>query len=461
MFKRNLLLLVVIALCVPTTLMAKRKEVEPQIVKQIVKIPVYDTVRVTVVDTIKVVSKPSPRIDTLRLEHTPAQIDSLVEAWAIIDKKQGEKRLLGSDINIRPSGSLPLDTLYKHRLLDMVSPIHLPYNYIVRDYINELIAGRWSAFGRILALAKFYFPIIEDELLAAGLPIELRYLPIIESNFSNRATSPAGAAGLWQLMPSTGKSYGLEVNSLVDERCDIIKSTRAACYFLSRLYKIYGDWTLAIAAYNCGPGNVNKAIAQAGDNCKTYWDIYDYLPTETRGYVPKFIATAYSCTYYEAHNVKPSSIPVCPSTDTVMISRILHLGQVASTLDIPIETLRELNPQYKIDIIPATTKQYSLRLPTRYLSLFVEKQKEIYSKEKEYLKEYLNPENLEKKRAEGPVGYVYTVCEGDNLSMIAYRNKTTVDNLKKWNRLTSDAIRPGQKLRILKPKPKTTTPTKK
>jgi membrane-bound lytic murein transglycosylase D len=331
--------------------------------------------------------------------------------------------------------------------------MHLPYNYIVRNFINQYLSGRWSPLRNVLALSKYYFPIIEEELHAAGLPLELRYLPIIESNLSIRATSRMGAVGLWQFMPATGKNLGLEINSLVDERCDVLKSTRAACKFLAYLYKVYGDWTLAIAAYNCGPGNVNRAIARAGANCKTYWDIYDFLPRETRGYVPKFIAAAYAYTYHEAHNITAAATPDCINTDTVMVHRVMHLGQVASTLNIPIETLRDLNPQYKLDIIPATKKSYSLRLPTRYTSEFVQNEKEIYSKDSLYLKEYINPANLEKKRAEG-VGYIYTVRSGDNLGLIAKRNRCTVKELMKWNKLNSTVIRPGQKLRIEKPKPR-------
>jgi membrane-bound lytic murein transglycosylase D len=262
-----------------------------------------------------------------------------------------------------------------------------------------------------------------------------------------------GAVGLWQFMPATGKNLGLEINSLVDERCDIVKSTRAACQFLKHLYKVYGDWTLAIAAYNCGPGNVNRAIARAGTECKSFWDVYDYLPKETRGYVPKFVAAAYAYTYHEAHGITPGTTPVCVATDTVMVHKVMHLGQVASTLNIPIETLRDLNPQYKLDIIPATTRSYALRLPTRYTSEFVSHEREIHSKDSLYLKEYINPANLEKKRAEG-VGYIYTVRSGDNLGLIAKRNRTTVKDIMKWNKLKSTVIRPGQKLRIEKPKPR-------
>ena len=450
MLKRTITLLVLLALCAPTTLYAKRRKSETQRVA----IPIYDTVRVVVTDTIKVEPKPAPRIDTLQLTKTPAEIDSLIEAWSALHQLQSEKHLFDIyDGNNDTTASLPVDSLYKQRLQDMVSPVHLPYNYIVRNFINQYLSGRWSPLSRVVGLSRYYFPIVEEELIAAGLPLELRYLPIIESNLSIRATSRMGAVGLWQFMPATGKNLGLEINSLVDERCDILKSTRAACRFLAHLYRAYGDWTLAIAAYNCGPGNVNRAIARAGSQCKTYWDIYDYLPRETRGYVPKFIAAAYAYTYHQAHNIEPTAIPDCVATDTVMIRRVLHLGQVASTLNIPIETLRDLNPQYKLDIIPATKKAYSLRLPTSYTSEFVASEKEIYAKDSLYLKEYLNPANLEKKRAEG-VGYIYTVRSGDNLGLIAKRNRTSVQNIMKWNKLKSTVIRPGQKLRIEKPKPR-------
>ena len=262
-----------------------------------------------------------------------------------------------------------------------------------------------------------------------------------------------GAVGLWQFMPATGKNLGLEINSLVDERCDLIRSTRAACRFLKDLYRIYGDWTLAIAAYNCGPGNVNKAIARAGSESKTFWDIYDFLPRETRGYVPKFIAASYVYAYHDLHDVDPAPTPGYIATDTVTVDRVMHLGQVASTIDIPLEALRALNPQYKIDIIPASRKTYSLTLPVSYLSEYIENRDSIYAKDSLYLKEYMNPANLEKKRAEG-VGYIYKVRQGDNLSVIAKRNRVSVKDLMRWNHLRSTVIRPGQRLRIERPKPR-------
>lgn len=417
-------------------------------------VTVYDTVRVVVTDTIRVEPKAAPRIDTLQIAHTPEQIDSLLDVWHTMSLEQSHKSYFEPySETTEGESNMAVDSLYRSRLQDLVSPVHLPYNYIVRDYINYYLTNRWSPLSNVLALAKLYFPIFEQELIAADMPVELRALAIIESNLSPLAASRVGAVGLWQFMPATGKNLGLEINSLVDERSDIILSTRAACRFLKDLYNMFGDWTLALAAYNCGPGNVNRAIARAGSEAKSFWDIYDFLPRETRGYVPKFIAATYVYAYHELHNIEAKATPECISTDTVMINRTMHLGQVASTLNIPLETLRMLNPQYKIDIVPAARKPYALRLPTRYTTEFVMQQDSIYSKDSMYLKEYINPANLEKKRAEG-VGYVYTVRKGDNLGIIAKRNRCTVKDIMRWNKLKSTTIRPGQKLRIEKPKPR-------
>lgn len=440
-------------LCLSVTAQAgpifKRNKKENRVI-----IPVYDTVRVTITDTLVVIPKAAPRIDTLQMDHTPEQIDSLLDVWhTMVTLQSHDSYFEPYSETTTGEENMAIDSLYRSRLQDLVSPMHLPYNYIVRDYIDQYLNSRWSPLSRVLALSKYYFPIIEQELIAADMPVELRALPIIESNLSPIATSRVGAVGLWQFMPATGKHLGLEINSLVDERCDMLLSTRAACRFLRDLYNMYDDWTLALAAYNCGPGNVNKAIARAGVEAKSFWDIYDYLPRETRGYVPKFIAASYAYAYHDLHNIEANPTPECISTDTIVINRTLHLGQVASTLNIPLETLRILNPQYKIDIIPAARKPYALRLPTRYLSEFINQQDSIYSKDSLYLKEYINPANLEKKRAEG-VGYTYTVRRGDNLGIIAKRNRTTVKEIMRWNHLKSTVIRPGQKLRINKPKPR-------
>ena len=386
----------------------------------------------------------------LNLTLTPAVMDSLVATWNESQNALAFERFFTDYIALdslsTSSASLP-DSVYESRLRALASPIQLPYNPIVKSYINRYTDTRYGTINRIMSLAHYYFPIVEEELLRAGLPVELRAMPIIESALAPTAVSPRGAVGLWQFMPYTGKSYGLEVNSLVDERRDALLSTRAACKYLRDLYNIYNDWTLAIAAYNCGPGNVNKALARAGADCKTFWDIYYFLPPETRGYVPAFIGASYAFAYHRKHDVEYESSPLPLATDTITVRRIMHLEQISSTIDVPLEMLRKLNPQYKLDIIPATNKTYALTLPTQFVSQYIEREEEIFRKDSTYLKEYINPANIDKKRLER--GFVYTVKNGDTLSGIANRYRVSVKNLMRWNGLKSaNKLRVGQKLRI-------------
>ncbi len=387
-----------------------------------------------------------PRMELAR-DLTPEQTDSLLALWRERQKKDAYTEFFKNYILVdSASAGGASDTVYTQRLRALASPVQLPYNAIVKGYINRYTDSRYGTISRILGMSQYYFPLIEEELIREGLPVELRALPIIESALSPVAVSPMGAAGLWQFMPSTGKSYGLEINSLVDERRDPVLSTRAACRFLKDLYAIYGDWTLAIAAYNCGPGNVNKAIARSGG--KTFWDIYDYLPRETRGYVPAFIGATYAYAYHRQHGIRPTETPLPLSTDTIRVNRLLHLGQVASTIDVPLETLRQLNPQYKLDIIPATTKNYTLILPQCSVSQYIAREPEIFAKDSAYLKEYLNPANLDKKRQER-TGTIYTVRKGDTLGAIARRYHVTTAQLMRWNKLKSaHKLRIGQRLRI-------------
>ena len=384
---------------------------------------------------------------------SPAEIDSLVSLWR-------ERQTLASyhtffndyialDSPATESETLP-DSVYVRRLQALVSPVRLSYNPIVKNYISRYVDARYGTISRILSLSRYYFPLIEEELIKAELPVELRALPIIESALSPTATSPMGAVGLWQFMPATGKSYGLEINSFVDERRDPVLATRAACRYLRDLYNIYKDWTLAIAAYNCGPGNVNKAIARTGGG-RTFWDVYEHLPRETRGYVPAFIGASYAYAYHRQHGISCENPPIPLATDTVQVNRLLHLEQVSSTLDIPIETLRALNPQYKMDIVPATLKSYTLVLPQHYLSQYVAREQEIFSKDSTYLKEYIDPANIEKKKIADatPAYIVYTVKQGDTLGAIARRYRTTTAQIMKWNNLkNANKLRLGQKLRI-------------
>ena len=397
------------------------------------------------------VQQTEPYCPELNRNLTPAQIDSLVALWREKQTLQSYDTFFNDYIDIdslASSSDTTPDSVYANRLRALVSPVQLPFNPIVKNYIRRYVDTRYGTINRVLSLSRYYFPLIEEELIKADLPVELRALPIIESALSTTATSPMGAVGLWQFMPATGKSYGLEINSFVDERRDPVQATRAACRYLKDLYSIYHDWTLAIAAYNCGPGNVNKAIARSGGNGRTFWDIYDYLPRETRGYVPAFIGASYAYAYHRQHGIELTEAPIPLATDTIRIDRLMHLGQIASTIDIPIETLRQLNPQYKLDIIPATTKPYTLVLPQRNITQYIANEPAIFAKDSAYLKEYINPANIDKKRQERS-GTVYVVKKGDTLGAIARRYRVTTAQLMRWNGIkNAHKLRLGQRIRI-------------
>lgn len=267
---------------------------------------------------------------------------------------------------------------YVERLSRMPSVMEMAYNDVVRKFIDRYAVRLRHSISYMLGACNFYMPIFEEALEAYQLPLELKYLPIIESALTPTAVSRAGAVGLWQFMLTTGRHYDLKVNSLVDERRDPVKSSYAAARYLSDLYKIFGDWNLVIAAYNCGPGNINKAIHRANGN-KDYWQIYPYLPNETRGYVPAFIAANYIMTYYSLHNICPMTTKLPAKSDTVMISRKLHLEQVAAVMNISIDLLRSLNPMYRRDIVPGNTKLSPLRLPQAETIRFIDLQDSIYN----------------------------------------------------------------------------------
>ena len=395
------------------------------------------------------VQQTEPYCPELNRNLTPAQIDSLVALWREKQTLQSYDTFFNDYIDIdslASSSDTTPDSVYANRLRALVSPVQLPFNPIVKNYIRRYVDTRYGTINRVLSLSRYYFPLIEEELIKADLPVELRALPIIESALSTTTTSPMGAVGLWQFMPATGKSYGLEINSFVDERRDPVQATRAACRYLKDLYSIYHDWTLAIAAYNCGPGNVNKAMARSGG--KTFWEIYDYLPRETRGYLPAFIGASYAYTYHRLHDIEPEAAPIPLAVDTVRIDHLMHFGQIASTIDLPVETLRLLNPQYKLDIIPATTRSYTLVLPQRNVSQYIAHEQEILAKDSMYLKEYINPANIEKKRQERS-GTVYVVKKGDTLGHIARKYHVTVSQIMRWNKIKSaNKLRIGQRLRI-------------
>jgi membrane-bound lytic murein transglycosylase D len=386
-------------------------------------------------------------------------LDSLLNLWYVQTGQPDTANMLSVVEPDSLSGGVSLlpDSVYIKRLSDINSVIDLPYNSIVRNFINVYTNRQREKVGIMLGLADFYLPIFEEILDMYQLPTELRILPVVESALNPRAVSRAGATGIWQFMYGTARMYKLTINSYVDERRDPIASSHAAARFLKDLYSIYGDWTLVIAAYNCGPGNVNKAIRRAGGK-RNYWDIYYFLPRETRGYVPAFIAATYAFAYHKEHNIKPVTMTLPATIDTVMISGMLHLEQVSNVLNIPLKTLRDLNPQYKMDIVPAKQKQLSLKLPFEMVGPFIDRQQEIFAYKDSI---YFNPNNLVSPSRysasythEVPSGsqkITYKVREGDVLGTIAERHRVSVSQLRGWNNIRGNLIRVGQNLTIYVP----------
>lgn len=373
-----------------------------------------------------------------------SSLDSLVYSYYV--RKAHKGKCKGGDNIEYP------DSIYVERLQELPYAIEMPYNKIVGSLINLYTYRRREQVEYMIGLGRYYFPMFEDVLNEYDIPIEFKYLPIIESSLNTTAVSRAGAAGLWQFMPSTGKIYGLEVNSLVDERFDPLKSTYAAAHFLKDLYGIYQDWHLAIAAYNCGPGNVNKAIRRSGGKTD-YWAIYPYLPQETRGYVPIFIAANYVMNYYQYHNLCPAQIEMPAYTDTIRVKERMHLSQVAEVLTIPLDELKSLNPQYRKNIIPGNAGIYYLRLPHQYTAHFIERKDSILAYRADELvntmRSQVEPEKLDFS-AEHHRTSVHKVRSGETLSSIANKYGVTVNNIKRWNGLKSTKIRIGQRLSIRK-----------
>lgn len=338
------------------------------------------------------------------------------------------------------------DSVYIQRMekLDMYTPINLTYNKIVRRYIDLYAVKRRGLSSRLLGLAHFYFPLFESQLDKYNLPLELKYLAIVESALKPTAGSHAGAKGLWQFMYSTGKMYGLEVNSFIDDRFDPLRSTEAACQHLSDLYEIYGNWALALAAYNSGPGNVNRAIRNAG-GVKSYWAVWPYLPRETRGYVPAFIAVNYVMHYATEHNIYPQDPGyLYHEVDTVRVTDVLSFEQIAEKFDVDMETMRFLNPRYKQGIIPANDgKKHYVRLPYEIATQFMDNTEAIYAYK---TKKGIEREQLLKEIKKASSRRVHIVRYGENLGLIARKYRTSVSKLKSWNNLRSSRIYSGQKL---------------
>lgn len=375
-------------------------------------------------------------------------LDSLLNDWKAKTYIDLSKDCSTSTIN--PTFS---DSIYIDRLSRMPVIMEMPYNDIVRKFIDTYTIRLRNQVSFMLSACNFYTPIFEEALDAYNLPLELKYLPIIESALNPSAVSRAGATGLWQFMLTTGKLYGLESNSLVDERRDPIKATWAAAHYLKDMYDIYKDWNLVIAAYNCGPGNVNKAIRRAGGKTD-YWAIYNYLPRETRGYVPAFIAANYVMTYYCKHNICPMETNIPQATDTVLVNRNLHFEQIADICHIPLEEIKSLNPQYKRNIVPGNSKPYTLRLPTEAISSFIDNQDTIYN--------HRSTELFKNRRTVASVGTrskatagdgeltYYKIKQGDTLGTIARKFGVSVRQLRSWNGLRNNNIRAGRRLKIYK-----------
>ena len=407
------------------------------------------------------------------VEYTPSEVelmtkhytdayDSLINSY-YLRKLNHHKMQSRRELSMDEFDALP-DSVLMARLQAMHTVIPMSYNSEVRNHIRFYLRYMSRRLDVMMMLCEYYRPLFQDALHRYGVPEELKYLPIVESALNPMATSRAGAAGLWQFMYSTGQDYGLEVNSLVDERRDPYKSTVAAARFLSALHRTFGDWTLAIAAYNCGPGTIHKAIARSGGK-RNFWEIYPYLPRETRGYIPAFIAATYVMTYYADHGIRPTKLEAPMRSDTVEVKDDMLMCYVRQFAGIGEEELRTLNPQYRTDFIPGASGRYHLCLPTSKLGAFLAHQDTIYAASRDSLSH--RPINIEpdkssikgskdKGRGKGKNvggkkggGTVYhTVKKGETLSAVARKYGLSVAQLKKLNGLKKDQIRVGQRLRV-------------
>lgn len=376
------------------------------------------------------------------MEYTVEVTDSLLNIWYAHAMAADDP---GFDMDsVKFTSSVP-DSVYVERITKMNSFITLPYNDIVRNYIIKYSEKMPSGMSHILGLCNYYMPVFEEIFDRYDMPEELKAMAIIESALKPTAVSRVGAKGMWQFMYNMAKHYGLHIDSFVDERFDPVKSADAAARYLMDSYEIFGDWNLAIASYNCGAGNVNKAIRRAGGS-RAFWDIWPYLPRETRGYVPAFVGALYTLNYYKEHGIKPEAVAMPVAVDTFHIRRQLHLKQVSELTGAPLDELKNLNPQYKHEIIPGHEREYILRLPYTYTNSFIELQDTIYRHKAE---EYFNPVTI-KKIKDGGDGerIVYKVKSGDVLGRIASRYRVTVAQIKRWNNLKSTNIRIGQTLII-------------
>ncbi len=404
-------------------------------------------------------------------ESFEADTQKLLESWFIKNYTASDNRYA-----TEPDVDVSDEEMVK-RLSALPTVIEMPYNQIVRSYIDRYTKKGRAQIAAVLGLSLYYMPIFEQALEEQGLPLELKYLPIIESGLNPNAVSKHGATGLWQFMLGTAKGLGLEVTSLVDERRDPYVSSERAASYLKDLYATYGDWSLAIAAYNCGPGNVNKAIRRAGGEAKDhdFWSIYNYLSPETRGYVPMFIAANYVMTYYPEHNISPV-LPVKPLVmDTLQVANRVHFNQISKVLDIPVEELRILNPQFRADVIPGTPESpYTLILPSQQIHAYLMSEKEIHNFEPdkygrrgtvdpgevpadamlavegtEVWPDDMGEADVAFAATQGKASVImHKVVAGESLASIAEQYGVTPAEIKASNNLRRNAVRVGQQLRI-------------
>lgn len=375
-------------------------------------------------------------------------------------------------IDIDSEVSYDLSTeLLKKRLakMDAKSPFNIEYHPALENTIKAFLKNRPKAFERLMAVSEYYFPMFEEHLAKYNIPLELKYLAIVESALNPRAKSRVGASGLWQFMYPTGKQYNLEVTSYVDERYDPLKATEAACQYLSSLYGIFGDWSMVLAAYNCGPGNVSKAIRRSGGS-QNYWNIRKNLPKETANYVPAFLATFYIYEFKKEHGIQPKKAPVTYfETDTIMVKKQMSFKQISDLLDIPVDQLEFLNPIYKLKVIPfEADKPHYLRLPKNKMGVFVSNEEKIYAY-LNYLETYKEKTKTEfiastskdsiasgidststvvnKPKFERKTQF-HTIKSGESLGKIADKYNVSISELKKWNNIKGNNIQAGKKLKI-------------
>lgn len=400
-------------------------------------------------------------------EGMTADTDSLLNEW--MAKKYLYPDTTCADPNVNPEYA---PEVYQERLRRLPVVMDMPYSSVVQKFIDQYSGRLRRSVSYMLGAGNFYVPIFEEALDYYSLPLELKYLPVIESALEPKAKSHAGAVGLWQLMLATAKRYDLKINSLVDERQDPYKSTWAAARYLRDLYDIFGDWTLVIAAYNCGPNNVKKAISRA-DGSRDYWTIYPYLPRETRGYVPAFIAANYIMNYYCEHNICPMKTKLPLSTDTITVNRDLHIEQIAALCDIDKDAIHALNPQYRTDVIPGSSGPMTVCLPVDNLNTLLAFEDSVYnyranelltrratvavnevdaprvsSSSRHNASRNSSHARKSKSRTKNTRGKTVTVRQGDTLSEIARRNGTTVQKLRKLNGIKGSLINKGKKIRV-------------